>query len=195
MKKFPSIPRVANAPDRLFEDGHLWLLEKVDGAYLIPKRVYQDSQEVEDIEELEREAVTGVGVVRDLPHDYQGRKHRGTIMYVESTEQEDAYAMFTTNRDIPVEQVQGVVAQYKKRWRIENEYKTIKKHFLPTMASTDYRIRFLYFVIGTVMFNVWRLPGLLVRDAVADAVHLGDYPPVKASEVVEIFVFCLVDPG
>ncbi|HET7323652.1 MAG TPA: RNA ligase family protein [Halococcus sp.] len=32
MKKFPSIPRVANAPDRLLEEGHLWLLEKVDGA-------------------------------------------------------------------------------------------------------------------------------------------------------------------
>ncbi|WP_136717343.1 RNA ligase family protein [Halorientalis salina] len=32
MKQFPSIPRVANAPDGLFESGHLWLLEKVDGA-------------------------------------------------------------------------------------------------------------------------------------------------------------------
>jgi hypothetical protein len=32
MKKFPSIPRVANAPDELFEEGHLWLLEKLDGA-------------------------------------------------------------------------------------------------------------------------------------------------------------------
>jgi hypothetical protein len=32
MKKFPSIPRVANAPDRLLEEGHVWLLEKVDGA-------------------------------------------------------------------------------------------------------------------------------------------------------------------
>lgn len=32
MKKFPSIPRVANAPDQLFGKGHLWLLEKVDGA-------------------------------------------------------------------------------------------------------------------------------------------------------------------
>lgn len=32
MKKYPSIPRVANAPDRLFEDGHCWLFEKVDGA-------------------------------------------------------------------------------------------------------------------------------------------------------------------
>lgn len=32
MRKFPSIPRIANAPDRLFESGHLWILEKVDGA-------------------------------------------------------------------------------------------------------------------------------------------------------------------
>ncbi|MDS0477200.1 RNA ligase family protein [Natrinema sp. 1APR25-10V2] len=32
MKTFPSIPRVADAPDELFEQGHLWLLEKVDGA-------------------------------------------------------------------------------------------------------------------------------------------------------------------
>ncbi|WP_340097958.1 RNA ligase family protein [Salinibaculum salinum] len=32
MKTFPSIPRVANAPDDLFEEGHLWVLEKVDGA-------------------------------------------------------------------------------------------------------------------------------------------------------------------
>lgn len=33
MKSYPSIPRVANAPEGLFE-GHLWLLEKVDGAQL-----------------------------------------------------------------------------------------------------------------------------------------------------------------
>lgn len=32
MKSYPPIPRVADAPDGLFEDGHLWLLEKVDGA-------------------------------------------------------------------------------------------------------------------------------------------------------------------
>jgi len=33
MKSYPTIPRVANAPEELFE-GHLWLLEKVDGAQL-----------------------------------------------------------------------------------------------------------------------------------------------------------------
>ena len=34
MKAYPSIPRVADASDRLFEEGHLWILEKVDGAHL-----------------------------------------------------------------------------------------------------------------------------------------------------------------
>lgn len=32
MKAYPSIPRVENAPDRLLDSGHLWLLENVDGA-------------------------------------------------------------------------------------------------------------------------------------------------------------------
>jgi hypothetical protein len=34
MKAFPSIPRASNAPKSLFEAGHLWVLEKVDGANL-----------------------------------------------------------------------------------------------------------------------------------------------------------------
>jgi len=34
MRAYPSIPRAANAPEELFEEGHLWLFEKVDGAQL-----------------------------------------------------------------------------------------------------------------------------------------------------------------
>ena len=34
MKTYPSIPRIADAPDGLFDAGHLWLLEKIDGAHL-----------------------------------------------------------------------------------------------------------------------------------------------------------------
>jgi len=34
MKEYPSIPRAADAPDRLFDEGHLWVLEKIDGATL-----------------------------------------------------------------------------------------------------------------------------------------------------------------
>lgn len=34
MKRYPSIPRIEDAPDALFESGHLWLLEKIDGMQL-----------------------------------------------------------------------------------------------------------------------------------------------------------------
>jgi hypothetical protein len=34
MHTYPSIPHVQNAPDGLLEEGHLWLLEHVDGAHL-----------------------------------------------------------------------------------------------------------------------------------------------------------------
>lgn len=34
MKRYPSIPPVDDAPDGLFERGHLWIQEKVDGAHL-----------------------------------------------------------------------------------------------------------------------------------------------------------------
>jgi hypothetical protein len=34
MKQYPDLPDAAEAPAELFESGHLWLLEKVDGAHL-----------------------------------------------------------------------------------------------------------------------------------------------------------------
>jgi hypothetical protein len=34
MKGYPSIPRVDDAPGQLFEGGHLWVLEKIDGGLL-----------------------------------------------------------------------------------------------------------------------------------------------------------------
>ena len=160
--------------------------------YLIPKDVYE--QELEDIEELQREAVTDVGVVRNVSHGHEGRVHTGSIMYApsENDEKEGSYAVFTTNRDVPVEQVQGFIAQYSMRWTIENEYKSIKKDFLPTVASTDYRIRFLYFAFAAIMYNIWRLTNLLFREAVN--IDLGEDPPIVAGEVVEIIAFCLI-PG
>ena len=177
--------------DRGFDaNGVRDVIDRHDTTYLIPKRKY--AAEIKDVEELERESVTDAGVMRNVPHGHEGRVHTGSIMYVPSTKEEGAHAVFTTNRDVPVEQAQGFVSQYKQRWEIENEYKTIKKHFLPTVGSMDYRIRFLYFVIGVVMYNVWRLTNLLFREAVD--VHLGEHPPIPAGEFTEILAFCIV-PG
>jgi len=54
-------------------------------------------------------------------------------------------------------------------------------------------LRFLYFTIGVMMHNVWRLTNFLLRDEVA--VDLGEKPPLRAGEIIELVAFCLLDPG
>ncbi|MBX0325412.1 RNA ligase family protein [Halomicroarcula sp. F13] len=103
MKQYPSIPHAENAPAGLFESGHLWLLEKVDGALLRFQlqdsglvrfgdrdRVYDDPDTVPDPyqhavrhvrEHLDREALrTAVDDVEDVVF-FGEATHRHTIAY------------------------------------------------------------------------------------------------------------------
>lgn len=113
-------------------------------------------------------------------------------MYTPSKKDEDKYAVFTINEHVDNHRAEALLGQYSQRVRIESEYKTIKKHFLPTSASKDYRIRFLYFVIGTLLYNVWRMANFILRDAVD--VNLGEHPPILAGELIDLVAFCLFDP-
>ena len=166
------------------------VIDRHDITYLIPRPVY--AADLDQIEELEAHPLADVAVERAVTLSVGGRSHELSFMYVPSTEEDGKYAVFTTNRDVTPDQVMGLTAQYSHRWQIESEYKTIKHHFLPTTASTDYRVRLLYFVLGVVMYNVWRLTNLLFREAVAG--NLGAKPPLRAGEVVELVGFCLVPP-
>jgi hypothetical protein len=167
------------------------VLDRHDVTYLMPKTIY--AADLNGIEKVEEHPLADVAVERAVPHWVDGRKHEVSIMYVPSTEEEGKYAVFTTNRDVTPDEVMGLVDQYSWRWQIEIEYKTIKKHFLPTTASTDYRVRLLYFTLGVVMYNIWRLTNLTLREAVT--VDLGEKPPLRAGEVVELIGFCLVPGG
>jgi len=103
MKAYPSIPRVENAPDRLLDSGHLWLLEKVDGAnfrfqlqesglvrFGDRSRVYDDPDDVPEPyqhavrhvrENLERDALrSAVDDVADVVF-FGEATHRHTIEY------------------------------------------------------------------------------------------------------------------
>jgi hypothetical protein len=103
MKKFPSIPRVANAADGLFEEGHLWVLEKVDGAnfrfqlqqsglilFGDRSRVYEDPDAIPDPyqhavrhirENLDREALrSAADTVEDIVF-FGEAMHHHTISY------------------------------------------------------------------------------------------------------------------
>jgi len=166
-------------------------LDRHDITYLIPKRRY--ATDWHGIEQVDNHSVTDVAVERAVPLWVDGRKHNVSFIYVPSTEADGHYAVFTTNRDLSPDEAIGLTSQYCWRWTIENEYKTIKKHFLPTTASTDYRVRLLYFTLGVVMYNIWRLTNLLLRDTVD--VDLGDSPPLRAGEVVELIGFCLAPGG
>jgi hypothetical protein len=42
------------------------------------------------------------------------------------------------------------------------------------------------------LYNVWRLTNLLLREALS--VNLGEKPPLRASEIVELISFCLAPP-
>lgn len=125
-------------------------------------------------------------------HEFDEREHDITYVYTPSEENEDQYAIFTINEHVDHHRAEALLGQYGQRMEIENEYKTIKKHFLPTCASKDFRVRFLYFVIGTLLYNVWRMANFLLRDAVS--VDLGDSPPILAGEIVELVGMCLFDP-
>lgn len=166
------------------------VLDRHGVTYLIPKQTYP--ADYASIENVTEHPLADVAVERAVPLWVNGRKHEVSIMYVPSTTKEGHYAVYTTNRDVTPDGVMGLTDQYSWRWEIEIEYKTIKKHFLPTTASTDYRVRLLYFTLGVVMYNIWRLTNLTLREAVT--VDLGEKPPLRAGEVVELIGFCLV-PG
>lgn len=97
------------------------------------------------------------------------------------------------NSHVTPDRAIGLAESYRDRWTIENEYKSIKANFLPKSASKDYRIRFLYFVIGVMTYNVWRLSNFYLRDKVD--VNLGEDPPILGGEIVEIVAIAWFDPG
>lgn len=167
------------------------VLDRHDVTYLIPKTIC--AADLDGIEKVKKHPLADVGVERAVPHWVDGRCHEVSFLYVPSTKEEGKYAVYTTNRDVTPDEVMGLTAQYSWRWQIEIEYKTIKKHFLPTTSSTDYRVRLLYFTLGVVMYNIWRLTNLTLREAVT--VDLGEKPPLRAGEVTELIGFCLAPAG
>lgn len=153
-----------------------------------PARATVDMKNIEEIKDNDvYDSRIGHGT-----HEYDGREHDITYIYTPSKKDGDKYAVFTINGHVDHHRAEALLGQYGQRMEIENEYKTIKKHFLPTTASKDFRIRFLYFVIGTLLYNVWRMANFVLRDAV-DA-DLSESPPILAGELIELVALCLFDP-
>jgi hypothetical protein len=179
-----------------YETRHV--IEQRDMFYVLAKRKQRDVED-ENIKKTIDHPVADLSV-EHTTLTYEGQTQEVSVVYVPKDSARDDkeyiegdYAIFTVNANVGPDRAQGLVGQYRDRWMIENEYKTIKKHFLPTTASADYRNRFLFFVIGVTLYNVWRMAEFIIRD-VTD-VDLGENPPILAGEIVELVAFCLFDPG
>ena len=153
--------------------------------YLIPKKEY--AKDYETIKKIEQHDTADIGVLRNVERGSQrsDEAHTVSIMYVPSRSDDGDYQVFVTNRDVPAEDVPGVVQRYDRRWEIENEYKTIKDTFLPNTSSKSYRLRFVYFALACVLYNVWRLTDYLLKDGFEGVG--GDYEPyLTAGEFTEV---------
>ncbi|MFC6723088.1 transposase [Halobium palmae] len=155
--------------------------------YVIGKRS-QSNEDFRNIEEIKESLVYDTRIEHAWVH-CDGRRHKVSIIYVPGGE----YSQFTVNGWVEPGRAEVLIDQYRHRWQIENQYKSIKEHFLPKTSTKDYRVRFLYFVVGVVMHNVWRLTNFILRDEVEG--DLGENPPLPGGEIVELVGFCLFDPG
>jgi hypothetical protein len=178
--------------DRGF-DGHAVLdtIDQHELEYLIPKRKYR--ADLEGVSKVEDHPTSDVGVEPEVELRVDGRCHEVNFLYVPSTTDDGEYAVFLTNRDdVAPADVRGLCNRYSRRWVIENEYKQIKQ-FLPTMASTDYRVRAFNFVFSCLLYNVWRLVDHLLK-LEADG-PVGDQSIVTAGETIELLACFLVPYG
>lgn len=101
--------------------------------------------------------------------------------------------LLTVNAHVSPDRGWALSEQYDQRMEIETTYQTLKKNFLPVTASKDFRLRFMFLVIGAMLYNVWRLSNFVLRDEVDD--HLGEDPPISAGEIIELVAMFLFDPG
>jgi hypothetical protein len=154
--------------------------------YVTGKRT-QSAADYEHIEEIIEDPVYDARIEHAWG-TFDGREHKVSIVYLPGGD----YSQFILNGWVDADRADALTTRYRKRWVIENQYKRLKADFLPSVGSKDYRLRFLYFVIGVIMHNIWRVGDFLLRDE-AD-VELGEKPVFQASEVPEIFENCLFEP-
>lgn len=166
--------------------------QRHDVNYLIPKKA--DSEHLrKQAEEVSNDPAIRARVERDAPlHlrddtpyidpetdsdvDEDNLSHELTFMHVPADRNDwiirhvgdTGYAIFVTNRDdmTPLD-AEGLTNRYSDRWDIEIGYKMIQP-LLPSIASTDYRMRFFVFIFSCLVYNLWRIVDHELKDIVSE---------------------------
>lgn len=131
--------------------------------YLTPKKKYANDYTA--IEDIEQHLSADAAIERDVVSSDGEREHELNFLYVPSTEQQGEYTVFATNmQGIDPDEIRSAVNTYRRRWDIENQFKSIKD-FMPRTSSMDFRVRYLNFVFTVLMYNLWRLTDYLIKRA------------------------------
>ena len=64
---------------------------------------------------------------------------------------------YATNLDISVKSLERVIKIYRKRWIIENNFKSQKLVFLAKTYSVNIAIRYFLWILATLLHNAWVL--------------------------------------
>lgn len=111
-----------------------------------------------------------------------------TLALVPSTRDETKTVPFYTNLDVDDEigldrrRTKQVVNRYRRRWGIENAFKSLKT-FLPWTTSNAFVIRLFHFAFGVLMYNLWRLIDFLIQQSI-EGCEVRYKPRLKAKRFI-----------
>ena len=152
--------------------------------YLAPVPRYTD--DLNAIENIKSTDGVDAGVKHDVELNIDGEtNHTAEYLYapVDDEDADGNYGVYVTNQDhVAPEDIEAVIAEYDRRWDIENQYKSIKE-FLPRTSSKDYRVRLCNFVLISLLYNLWRLTDYLIK--------IGLDQPIRSSPVISANTFIL----
>jgi len=78
--------------------------------------------------------------------------------------EDDDYIMLMTNKPLTQESAKQLMENYRKRWGIETSYR-VMGNFHPKTCSTDFTVRYFYYMFSMVMYNVFILTNALIRQS------------------------------
>jgi len=154
-------------------------LSNLDVNDLIPKRINRDERE--SIAQMEEDS-KDVAVER-ASVDTETGTHAMRFLYVPSTKG-DGTAVFATDLPVGPDEAETFCHRYSRRWRIKNEYKSIKNDLLAKTSSKEYRVRLFYFLFAVLLHDIWRLTDFLLKPAVG--IQVAETPVLIAGECVEV---------
>lgn len=161
-------------------------IDDFGATYLMPRRKF--GKEKRAIRQMRRDGKR-VAVESTTLHTELG-SHEMNFLYVPKTRGNgDGTVVFVTNRDVSPDEAEGYVATYRRRWRIENAFKTFKNEFLAVTNSREYPVRLFYFAFATLLYNIWRVADYLLKveqaEATGEELNITTPPVISATDFID----------